>query len=228
MTRSVAAYLHLSSSQPVYDDDRFQSVSSSVSEDESREKNGNGVIAKRQREAQGDCEVEIAGERGQRLGSVGGEALDRSAAVHDARLARGCDQPSAGDANDPAYECGKRKKAWLESSSSVEQPWVSSAEDTQARGGRGHGSSVKCMGVSAIDGPREDGGSSFGGNKAARRPVEPQANSSHVQPVSQTSADSRSAGQMPCMSCYVCFTRFLLSSYKLLALILSDWGLVLL
>ena len=189
MTRSVEAYLHVSSSQLVYDDDQFHNVHSSTSEDERGERNANGIIAKRHREAQGDCEAEISSGGGGLVGSstrsgVGDEALDHSAAVHHARLGSsraGCDQPSAGDANDPAYECGKRKRTCLESSS-VDRPWVSSAEDAPPFGGWGNGSGVKCMEVAAIDGSREDGGSRFRGNKSAHHLVEPQPNSSHVQP----------------------------------------------
>lgn len=183
MTRAVAAFLHVSSSQSVYDDDRVQDVSSSVSEGESVEKNENGVIASRRegREAErGDCEVEISSSVVRLSGGVGEDALDHSAAVQHVRLARGGDQPSVGHANGPANECGKRKRACFESS--VDQPWGSASEDTQPFGGWGHGSGVKRMEVCVVDrGAREDEGASFRGNKSAQHLVKPQANTTHVQ-----------------------------------------------
>ncbi|KAG0626670.1 hypothetical protein M758_2G142500 [Ceratodon purpureus] len=198
MTRSVVAYLHASSSKSLYEDEWLQNVSSSGSERESGEKNGNGVIAKRSRE-QSDCEGEIlsgvGGGGGRRVASRRREeALDHSrAGVHDTRLARGSgsdgDQASAGEeANGGGHECGKRKRL-VKSSSAVERPWVSAAEDTQSFGGRGHVRRVSSMEVSAIDGPREDGGSCSRGTRAAHHLVEPQAHSRHVVREVQVSGD---------------------------------------
>ncbi|KAG0587485.1 hypothetical protein KC19_2G167900 [Ceratodon purpureus] len=137
---------------------------------------------------QGDCEGEIPSGGGVGVGvgvggGVGGgggggrrvesrrreEALDHSGAgVHDTRPARGRgsgsgsdgDLASAGEeANGGGHECGKRKRR------------------------------VSSMEVSAIDGPREDGGSCSRGTKAAHHLVEPQAHSRHVVREVQVSGD---------------------------------------
>lgn len=214
MTRSVAAFLHVSSSQSVYDDDRFHTVFSSVNEGESGDKNGVGVIGKMNnnkvvQKVEISSDEEVAGRVS--LGRGGEDALDHGGHEEEAQLStRGCDRSCTGD---HPHECVvKRKRACLESSS-VDQPWVSSSaeEETPAFGWE-HGRTS--MEVSVTDAaPREVGGGRS--TKSSQDLVGPQANSSHVQHVSQTSAELFSRGQSLCMSCsHCCFVSLLLPSYK--------------
>lgn len=196
MTRSVAAFLHVSSSQSPCDYDQFHAVSSSISEAESGDKNGNGVIVKmNSREGQGD---EISSEPGRPLWRGGEEALDQSVGLHEVQLsARGSDRACTGD--DP-HECMKRKRGGLESPSG-DRPWGREGGTSLPFGGA-HGVSGKCVEVSAIDSAaRNDGVRSTKASQEQQQEqqhlVRSQANFSHVGRESQLSGDSSEDAQTP-------------------------------
>lgn len=213
MTRSVAAFLHVSSSQSPCDYDQFHAVSSSISEVESGDKSGNGVIVRmKSREGQSD---EISSEPGRPLRRDGGGALDQCVCVHEVHLsAKGGDRACTGD--DP-HQCVKRKRAGLESSSG-DRPWGREGGTSLPFGGA-HGVSGKCVEVSAIDSAaRKDGVRS---TKASQQQLQEQqhlalrqANFSHVQHVPLKPRQNYEVHDRFCMPC-CCFTSLLPPIYCL-------------